>query len=293
MNSIKLSENIKILEDTIRDFCNDESIDYDNYKQQLFQSILNSYNSDIKNDIDMKNMNMYVLQTFVSSLNSNNTNNTNNINNHVVKTSINKPQEIYSRDDIANARNAEFQSRFQNAQDDFANFSLKKPEEIDFSDKVNDDDISIDQKIEMEMKKRQYDLQNINMESHSEDTALTWINGVSTNNVEKSDQNNKTTNKNVTFNIKDEFIDKPQNSFFNKLKKNTYTVTDNNTITQSIDNINLQHINELKNDVLTIKQELILLREDLNNKFNIILNKINHINTYSYNGNDNSMNTIE
>lgn len=169
MNSIAWSENKRMLEDTINDYCNEEAIEFDVEKKSLFENLLNYFKDKISSADDIKDINMKVLQQFVNIIQNSNSKDSeqqssqniyqNNKNqNRIEENSKTHPKQIYSRDDIMNKRNLDFQNKLNHIREDFANFKLKKPNEIDFSDKNTDDDnTSIDKRIEMELQRRQYD----------------------------------------------------------------------------------------------------------------------------------------
>lgn len=157
MNSIAWKENKNMLEETLRDYCNEESISFDLEKRNLFDNIIEYYKDKIRDVSEINSINMQVLQEFVKTID-------NYKQQQVPKNTTipSKPKEIYSREEISNERNKDFQNKFQSVQKEFANFKLKKPEEIDFSDNVEEDELSIDKKIEMALKERQYDLNENN-----------------------------------------------------------------------------------------------------------------------------------
>jgi hypothetical protein len=133
----------------------------------------------------------------------------------------NKEKEIpITNDEIRNERNKEIQSEYELRQRELNNMlELKPPDEIDFSDKVEDDNKNIDNLMEEELKKRSYELMNISKEYDS-NKANEWI------------YNGNKENKNINMSlelINEKEIDKEEkneeeksksiNNFLSKLKR--------------------------------------------------------------------------
>jgi hypothetical protein len=214
MNSIAWNQNKRMLQDTIMDYCNEESIHYDQSKRALFENTLNYYKDKIRSMSDIKQVNMQVLQHFVNTIQKQQNNRPQQT---IPSTKYNEtPQEIYSREEIIESRNREFQEKFNNVRQEFANFKLKRPEEIDFSDKAKDDDnISIDKRIEIELQQRQYDIENV-MKEPPKDAVAKFENWMS--NPTKPDLNKQSlSTKKVTFNDNDNVLNEHSP---NKTKEN-------------------------------------------------------------------------
>jgi hypothetical protein len=263
MNSIAWNQNKRMLQDTIVDYCNEESIHYDQSKRALFENTLNYYKDKIHSVSDIKQVNMQVLQHFVNTIQ---TEQNNRAQQTIPLMKHNEsPQEIYSREEIIEARNREFQEKFNNVREEFANFKLKRPEEIDFSDKAKDDDnVSIDKRIEMELQQRQYDVENVVREPPKDVVAQfeNWISNpkqpvknISSNLPSPSKKvsfNNEANHIIVESNVAEtiqkqtEYELKPQSeknvnniSIFDKLKKND-TIINSNTQYKTI--LNTLHV---------------------------------------------------
>lgn len=200
MNSIEWEENKQLLEETIREYCVEENIVFSNETKQLFDTLTASYANAVHDISELSSVNMEIMRTLYASIQQNTTQNVQQIDSSVPSqipsqvpshvpshTKKNAPQEIYSREDILDARNKEFNDKFINAQNDFATFALKKPEAIDFSDKVPDDTISIDKRIEMELHKRNYDEQVLSNQTntHNQDNVQKWLRGETQNSMDQ------------------------------------------------------------------------------------------------------------
>jgi hypothetical protein len=307
MNSIAWNQNKRMLQDTIVDYCNEESIHYDQSKRALFENTLNYYKDKIRSVSDIKQVNMQVLQHFVNTIQTEQNNRTQQtipLMKHNETQSM-RPQEIYSREEIIEARNREFQEKFNNVREEFANFKLKRPEEIDFSDKAKDDDnVSIDKRIEMELQQRQYDVENVVREPPKDVVAQfeNWmsnpkqpVKNISSNspspskkvtfnndenqiigesNIVETIQKQKSNQKEIDFKSEDE-RNTNHVSIFDKLKKAN---TDTNLITNTNTNTKNENEQELNNTV-----------QILQNSIKMIDNKINDIDTIikEYFSNDN------
>lgn len=196
MNSIEWEENKQLLEETIREYCVEENIVFSNETKQLFDTLTASYANAVHDISELSSVNMEIMRTLYASIQQNTTQNAQQISSSVPSqiqpqipshTKKNAPQEIYSREDILDARNKEFNDKFINAQNDFATFALKKPEAIDFTDKVPDDTISIDKRIEMELQKRNYDEQVLSNQTntHNQDDVQKWLRGETQNSIDQ------------------------------------------------------------------------------------------------------------
>jgi hypothetical protein len=291
MNSLEWSDNMDFLNDTIEEYCSEENIIFDNSKKKIFNNIILSYKDSVYNTQQLEDMNRSVLTDFFSTLQDNNVTQINNItqqnSNHDYNTKPNKniPENIYSREDIQKERNSDLQDKFNNVREDFANFILKRPEEIDFSDKVDDDNTSIDQRIEQELLKRQYDVtkydNNIDYDNKSQHKHVTFEGKDNDNTksikplkIEEFD-NNITMDMNTDI-IKDKVQQKDNHkgiSFLNRLKQIS---TSDNVDKYENDNLSFStknDIQEIKNDIKKINQQLsdIKLISQLNkNILNII-----------------------
>lgn len=282
MNSLIWSDNRILLKDMIEEYCNEEKIYFDKGKLELFDNILSSYKNKVSTVDELTDINKEVLQKFMLTIETQNYNKREQYtekqtqpfyNNSKVDTKPNsninpsKPESIYSRDDIINERNNHIQEKYNNIREDFANFNLKKPEDIDFSDKVDDEDnVSIDKKIEQELLKRKYDIMNIEYKKQDDipfldDTiSSTHINGDNKFDTQSENKKLQITNKiienkpdlelkhvnkkHVTFETteskeareiyethethQEHRIHNVKNSFFDKLKKKSNIVTDIN-----------------------------------------------------------------
>lgn len=231
MNSIEWEENKQLLEETIREYCVEENIVFSNETKQLFDTLTASYANAVHDISELSSVNMEIMRTLYASIQQNTTQNAQQIGSSVPPqiqpqipshTKKNAPQEIYSREDILDARNKEFNDKFINAQNDFATFSLKKPEAIDFTDKVPDDTISIDKRIEMELHKRNYDEQVLSNQTntHNQDDVQKWLRGETQNSMDQPVSTNEIQPERRPISIKSDVFssipvqdqDKPRNA---------------------------------------------------------------------------------
>lgn len=293
MNSIAWNENKKILQDTIIDYCNEELIQFDKPKQELFENTLNYFKDKIHSVNDIKNVNMQVLQHFVKTVQDMTQQTKPQLQqNHPQQPQAKRPQEIYSREEIIEARNKEFQNKFSNAQQEFAGFKLKKPEEIDFSDKNNnyDDDISIDKRIEMELQQRQYDIEN-SIKEPPKEVDKNVSNPISS--INDKDKN-KTIPKKVSFeniplriqnklkknNTQDNIKTHPKiQNEIQKLERNTQfnvTTKDNVENKDKDNNNNVDMYRELKQYIQSLEMKITDI-EDKYDNFNTTITKYGNI----------------
>lgn len=147
-----------------------------------------------------------------------------------------KQQSPITNEELRQTRNTQFNNELQEKQNDFNNsMMLKPPQEIDFSDKMDEDIPNIDKLMEEELKKRSYELNNIT-EQYQGNKAEEWIyNGNKPDNIEKrkNELNNEHINMSLEIienksiennNIESKTINndeqpKSVNSFLSKLKK--------------------------------------------------------------------------
>tara|TARA_Y100000780_G_C13683217_1_gene416781 strand:- start:1871 stop:2653 length:783 start_codon:yes stop_codon:yes gene_type:complete len=146
MNLTDWNDNKKTIEDILVHYCLEERIEFNASLKQMFNNLFDSYPNKVSSSQELKEMNKYILRTFI-----------NNIKANKVKKNE-KPVNIYTRDDIIKERNQEINNKFNSVKEDFETFNVKKPPKLDFSDKVEEDNVSIDKKIEEELKNRQYDV---------------------------------------------------------------------------------------------------------------------------------------
>jgi hypothetical protein len=137
-----------------------------------------------------------------------------------IKREMNKPskkkvriQEVYNKErnqeepitneDLRNSRTQEFNNKLEETQRDFNNtMKLKPPTEIDFSDKVEDENENIDKLMEEELKKRSYELNNIT-QNYQGKKAEEWIyNGNKQVNEEIKHNKEQNNEKNIQNNEK-------------------------------------------------------------------------------------------
>jgi len=145
------NDNKETIEDMIKEYCVEERIIFNQAHQQMLDNLFYSYSSKVKSINDLKDMNKSILKTYIETIKHSNIQEQHSSNNNI-------PVNVYTRDDILKERSEEIKNKFDSVKNDFETFNLKKPSDIDFSDKVKEDDVSIDKKIEEELKNRQYDM---------------------------------------------------------------------------------------------------------------------------------------
>ena len=175
MSLTKWQDNISLLEAIIN-----ETIQEDNLPKNMVTDIFNQFNT-MKdyytnrrldyNDYDeinkefLLNMNNYIQSVKTTGVKNEVSNMVTQLgNNNMSLTPAGKDQGNmnYTKDQLMNARMTQFEKQLKTATDDFNQHQTKKPSEIDFSDKTEEPMKNVDSLIELEMKKREYDLKSIN-----------------------------------------------------------------------------------------------------------------------------------
>ena len=180
--------------------------------------------------------------------------------------------------DIQEQRELEFNTRFNEMQNDFTNMvTIKKPTMPQFEDKLADEPVSVDdmeQQIKEITKRRNYDLQEI----ENKNDTLTNKKSVSFENTNINTNNNQNENMhlkiddNIDINISDNINDNISDNISDNKKEDVYNFFSNldtydettTTKPQSIDSNIQQEINEMKEQI-----------NSLENKLDIILRKLN------------------
>ncbi len=137
-------------------------------------------------------------------------------------------KELYTNQDIRNQKLDEFNIKVQDAQQNFNDaVKLKTPEEINFSDKKDDEDVPIsnmDELIQKTIEERNLEVENIKQKTVNDDNTAKWLNPqdfekkVSFNEEKNQVIENKTIN--IHEQINNELIDmeaKDNNKFYKLL----------------------------------------------------------------------------
>jgi hypothetical protein len=168
--------------------------------------------------------------------------------------------------DIQEQRELEFNTRFNEMQNDFTNMvTIKKPTMPQFEDKLADEPVSVDdmeQQIKEMTKRRNYDLQEI----ENENDTLTNKKSVSFENSNINTNEKQIENINITVNSDADADDNKKEdvyNFFSNLDSYDETAT-HNYQPESIDSNLQKQINEMKEQI-----------NSLENKLDIILRKLN------------------
>jgi len=158
MNSLIWKDNVEMLQEMFREMCSEEETDC-NYPLQIeFNKIIKEYATNVTHTSQLSSINKSILFKCMEIIQANKT--TLQVQHQdVPKRIVEQPKEVYSRDDISKERQQVFDNKFNNAQQDFASFHLKKPEEVSFNDKVEEDSTTVEERIERELKERSYDIQ--------------------------------------------------------------------------------------------------------------------------------------
>ncbi len=89
-------------------------------------------------------------------------------------------KELYTNQDIRNQKLDEFNIKVQDAQQNFNDaVKLKTPEEINFSDKKDDEDVPIsnmDELIQKTIEERNLEVENIKQKTVNDDNTAKWLN---------------------------------------------------------------------------------------------------------------------
>ena len=175
MSLSKWQDNISLLESIVN-----ETIQEDNLPKNMITDIFNQFNTmkdyytkrrldynsyDDVNREFLLNMNNYIQTVKTTGVKQEVSNMVTQIgDNHMSLTPAGQDQGNmnYTKDQLMNARMNQFEKQLKTVTDDFNEHQTKKPAEIDFSDKKEEPLGNMDSLLELEMKKREYDLKNIN-----------------------------------------------------------------------------------------------------------------------------------
>jgi hypothetical protein len=226
-----------IEEDNLLEYHNIILDEYEQLMKTIFKKQLNYENYTIMNKEILTNINV-ILQKLKTN------------NKKTIKKKV-RIQEIYSKpeikdepitnEELRNTRNNLFNNRLQEKEIEFnQTMKLKPPQEIDFSDKINDEEVNIDKLMEEELKKRSYELDNLK-KNYENNNAEDWIyNGNKPDDIERNkyDDIERNRNLNISIDLVDEgyttdYIKeetKPLNSFLSKLKKIKEPMKGNNIL---------------------------------------------------------------
>jgi hypothetical protein len=243
--------NVELLNSIIDDLIIEEKITDNNFKQSIYLFYESELAKAYKNQLNYKNyniMNKEIIKNIVDYIDFKKTqmyeiqkkeqiqlkHQQNQMQNQQ-KYQNNKNQEIeevYTREDIHDKRTQVFSSEYEKRKKEFEDsIVLKPPEDIDFTDKTEIPNTSIDELMEEEIKRRGYEINNeFNM---SKEEAEKWIYGesgkpnIKSGSEYKSQQHtNNNSVKSVRFNDVDtiDTIEEKQDintepSFLSKLKK--------------------------------------------------------------------------
>lgn len=178
---------------------------------------------------------------------------------------------IYKRDDIKQARQNATLNKYNELQNDFNQFNhAKRPEEIDFTDKTDDDDVDIDSLLKMRMNERQYDAyHNVDLKPDNSMNILSNIDNKIINNEEPKVNNislqideNKIIKKEKKVSFKNDYIENYENIVRENNNENDVLNNINKTL-----NILMMKIEENTRNIMIMKELLDKsLRENNNNK---------------------------
>jgi hypothetical protein len=123
-------------------------------------------------------------------------------NNYINNSNTNTNIELYKAEDIQQSRQSQLENLYNKKKEDFEHYTqVNKPQELDFSDHINDEKIiSMDSLLANAMAQRNEDLQTIDntyFNSHNNINTNTWLQAEETssrlnqNNIETQNINNK------------------------------------------------------------------------------------------------------
>lgn len=241
MNSFEWNENTEILYDAIDEYCIEEKIDI-NDKQQYINELFQYY-SQQKHTITSKDklneINKKILSTFV--------NYTKNNNDYIklkprelVQQQYYNDNNIYSKEDILKQRQNTIQQSYDYIKDDFNKFNNNKPPEINFKEDDDDNEnISMDERIQREILNRKNELSNINYDMPNTDNSSKKVHFNkdsidNSNSVISNDNNIVSIMKNSNKNIFDKLKRKQNNSNDNKIQLLESKI---DNLQKSVDNI--------------------------------------------------------
>ena len=177
MSLSQWQDNISLLETIVNEIIQEENLPNNTHTDIFSQfNAMKNYYTDRRldyNDYDeinrefLSNMNNYIQQVKTSTAKQEVTNIVTQIgNNHMSLTPAGQDQGQmnYTKDQLMNARMSQFEEQLKSVTDDFNQHQTKRPSEIDFSDKADEPMRNVDSLMELEMKKREYDLKSINEE---------------------------------------------------------------------------------------------------------------------------------
>ena len=177
----------------------------------------------------------------------------------------------YTKEDLIQQRQDEFNQKFKDIQQDFNNVAKNSPpKQIDFSDKTDEENVKIDNLIEEELKRRKYDY--ISTSEQDKKNAEKWIHNSSTTvNVKDNEKHN------IKISINDDIPSSTSNHTPNHISNHiSHNINTNTTVTQSntSSNIREQLNNEKPKDIPSILKkvtfsDLISNHEDTPDKQNI------------------------
>jgi len=248
MNSLVWKDNVDMIQEMVRELCNEEQVVCDYKVQVEFNSIIDSYSKNITHESQLTKVNKQILMDCMNHIQKEKSNNVPQQRTQQPE----QPTEIYSRDAISKQKQDDITNKFNIAQQEFAKFNLKKPEDIIFNDVVEEDQSTIDERIERELKERNYDVPPLQQQPLPNTDSNTFL-----NDSDSDDNNGKllfnptSDTKKVSFNN----TEKETMSFVNRLKKNNREIIpDNNDL--------YREIQAMKQDIKYIKNKIDILFDE-------------------------------
>lgn len=165
MNRSEWEANNVLLESIIEEIVNEENLtQYHSDIMGELHTVLNHYSKDRLRIKDFDELNKVILSTMYEFITNIKNNGARQQVNSIIETPRNimtSHNTIHTKEDLQNERLNEFTTKLNYVKQDFDDTLRKRPQEIDFSDKNDEPDDTIDNLMEKEMLKRKYDIQEL------------------------------------------------------------------------------------------------------------------------------------